>query len=385
MSTVAWKPAGPMSSAEFQIVDPDRITDIQHKHRLVTKFLESSQFDALLLQKPGNFAWFTSGGDCSRGGSPEATASVFITPEARVVVTTNADSAQLFDRELQGLGFQLKERPWHEPRNTLIDDLCRGRNVASDTGVGQTQDASQQLKGLRVPLTPFECRRAREVGAAVAHAIEATCRNCDLGQTEAEIAGEVAHRLIRHRIVPQRIQVCADGRSQAYPHWSYSDEPIHRCASISAVGSKYGLCIGASRTVSFGPAPSEILDAHRRTMLIQATGMFFTQPDWELFEIWNRIQRIYEKFGCDEQWRNTEQAEIIGYELCELPLMPRSEFRIAPRTAVHWHPCVGPALSGDTILVKEDGNELLTPFDGWPRLKVEVKGIAIYRPEILQR
>ena len=41
-----------------------------------------------------------------------------------VVVTTNAESAQLFDRELQGLGFQLKERPWHEPRSTLIEDLC---------------------------------------------------------------------------------------------------------------------------------------------------------------------------------------------------------------------------------------------------------------------
>ena len=132
MSTVTWKPAGPISSAEFQIVDPERISDIQHKHRVVTDFLESRRLDALLLQRSGNFSWFTSGGDCSRGGSPEATAALFITPEARVVVTTNADSAQLFDRELQGLGFQLKERPWHEPRQTLVDDICRGRFVAGD-------------------------------------------------------------------------------------------------------------------------------------------------------------------------------------------------------------------------------------------------------------
>jgi hypothetical protein len=104
-----------------------------------------------------------------------------------------------------------------------------------------------------------------------------------------------------------------------------------------------------------------------------------------MFEVWNRIQRIYEKFGCEEQWRNMEQAEVIGYDLCEMPLVPRSEFRIVPRMAVHWHPSVGPAISGDTILVKEEGNELLTPFDGWPRLKVEVKGTVIYRPEILQR
>ena len=57
-----------------------------------------------------------------------------------------------------------------------------------------------------------------------------------------------------------------------------------------------------------------------------------------MFEIWNRLARIYEKFGCDDQWEKTEQAEIIGYELCEMPLIPRSEFQIAPRMAVYWHP-----------------------------------------------
>ena len=126
MSTAMWKPVGPMSSSEFQTIDVDRASDIQHKHAAVSQFIESRQFDALLLQRPSNFSWFTSGGDCSRAGSPDASAGLFITPEARVVVTTNAASAQIFDSELQGLGFQLKERPWHEPRGALIEDLCRG-------------------------------------------------------------------------------------------------------------------------------------------------------------------------------------------------------------------------------------------------------------------
>lgn len=117
MSTAMWKPVGPMSSAEFQTVDGDRLADIQHKHAAVKQLLTVRQLDAILLQRPLNFAWFTSGGDCSRGGSSDASAALFITPEARVVVTSNAESAQLFDRELQGLGFQLKERPWHEPRD----------------------------------------------------------------------------------------------------------------------------------------------------------------------------------------------------------------------------------------------------------------------------
>ena len=126
MSTAMWKPAGPMSSSEFQTIDVDRVSDIQHKHTVVTQFLESRQFDALLLQRPLNFSWFTSGGDCSRAGSSDASAGLFITPEARVVVTTNSESAQLFDRELQGLGFQLKERPWHEPRGACLRIFAAG-------------------------------------------------------------------------------------------------------------------------------------------------------------------------------------------------------------------------------------------------------------------
>ena len=42
--------------------------------------------------------------------------------------------------------------------------------------------------------------------------------------------------------------------------------------------------------------------------------MYFSQAGWELGEVWKRIRRIYEKFGCANEWRLATQAEIIGYE-----------------------------------------------------------------------
>ena len=161
MSTAMWKPAGPMSTAEFRTVDPDRIVDIQHKQEAVTRFLENGRFDALLLQRPANFSWFTSGGDCSRAGSPDASASLFITPEARVVVTTNSESAQIFDRELQGLGFLLKERPWHEPRQALVEDSVP-RPLR-----GERQRFSRNGRSLR---TAHELADAADVGRVQAAA-----------------------------------------------------------------------------------------------------------------------------------------------------------------------------------------------------------------------
>ncbi|MEZ6044736.1 MAG: M24 family metallopeptidase [Planctomycetaceae bacterium] len=225
----------------------------------------------------------------------------------------------------------------------------------------------------------------RELGLQVAHAVEATARHLQRGQTEAEVAAQLAHRLIKHNIIPDRIQVLSDGQGERYPTWSYGEDRIEGHCVISAVGRKSGLHVGASRTVSFGPLRQSIRDAHYRVMLVQATGMHFSQPDWEMFEIWNRIQRIYEKFGHPLEWRRAEQASVVGYKASEVPLVPNSQFRLEKNMVLHWHPSIGPALTGDTILVKEGCFELITPCEDWPKIKIEVKGMPIYRPDILQR
>ncbi|MGH7129994.1 MAG: hypothetical protein ACREIV_15595, partial [Planctomycetaceae bacterium] len=159
MATVSFEAADSASVSDLQVDDLERCADVTEKHQRVADYLESHQYDALLLQSPRNFAWFTSGGMNTWGGGCESIASLFITAEARVVITTNADSARLFERELPQLGFQLKERPWHEPRDGMCHDLCRGRTVVSDTGFGQTRNVSAEVDTLRLPLTELERTR----------------------------------------------------------------------------------------------------------------------------------------------------------------------------------------------------------------------------------
>ncbi len=45
---------------------------------------------------------------------------------ARWLIAGNADSQRLFDEEIDGLGFQLKEWPWHWGRDRLLTELCHG-------------------------------------------------------------------------------------------------------------------------------------------------------------------------------------------------------------------------------------------------------------------
>lgn len=385
MSVLTAQQGPTASSGELLIPDEARLSDVEQKHQAVAELLKRRRFDAVLLQKPANVAWFTSGGDCLRAGSAETAAAVFVTPEARVIVATNADSAQVFERMVPGLGFQLKERPWHEPRQELLDDLCRGRTVASDNGFGHTQDASAELLGLRQPLSAVECDRARELGRQTAHAVEATARNCRPGRTEAELAGELAHRLIKSCVAPHHLQVLGDGKAARFPHWSYGEDRVRHFCTVAAAGRRAGLYVGAARTVCFGDPPQNLRNAHLRAALTQATGLFFSQPNWELSEVWSRVRRIYEKYGCPDDWRFAEQAEITGYDPCEVAVVPQCEFQLAAGMMAHWHPRVGGALLGDTMLVGEDGFEILTPMENWPALRVEVKGAPVERPDILRR
>jgi len=383
MSSTIVDLSDPMSSAEFAAVDLERLSEIAARHQRVAEFLRQEDLAALLLQQPGNFTWFTAGGQNERGGATGTTGALFITPEARVIACSNVDTPQYFESQVGNLGFQLKERPWTEPRSVMLADLCRGRRVASDSGFPGTLEVGPRLLGLRLPLSEYDRARIRTGGRLLARAVEATARSLVSGRTEAEIAGEVSHRLFKHGIQPERIQVLGDGRGARYRRWTFAESPVQQYCTISAVGRYCGLFIGAARTVALGAAPETLLKAYEPAALIAATGIYFSQPDWELFEVWNRVHRLYEKSGVESEWHLADQAEVVEFEFGAVPLVPNSEFRLSTGTPIYWHPSVGPALMGDTVLVGTEGTEILTVPTDWPVVPVLVKGTRVEVPAIL--
>jgi Xaa-Pro aminopeptidase len=385
MAVVMNQATHPLSSGEFDFTDPDRYEDVERKQTTVAEFLVRRQFDGVLLRQPSNFAWFTGGAECPLYAGSEPAAALFVTPDARVLVTNNVDSGQLFERPLGGLGFQLKQRPWHEGRSMILDDLCRGRRVACDTPQAGTADVSSEFAALRLPLTALECERLRKLGASAAHAVEATARNIEPGQTEADIAGQLANRLIRHGVQPVRLRAVADGRGLAHRHWNFGDQPLRRWCFLSATVSRWGLSCGVTRSVVFGSPPDDLLIAYQQAGMLQATGTFFSQAGLPLSTVWQKVHRIYEKQGVGEEWQACDQAEVVGYSACEVQLVPTSAFVLLPRMPVFWHPTVGPSQVGDTLLVGESEFELLTQPTDWPALNVTVKGRPVRLADILVR
>ena len=373
------------------VLDKQRLADVDEKHARVRSLLIAAGADALLLQDPANIAWFTAGADLARCTAEGCQTSLFVTDDARLFATNAVDSAQLFEREAFGLGFQLKQREWFQPHGALVEDLCRGRRVVSDSGFEGTRSVAKDVVRLRRPLTELEVDRIRRLSKVLVHAVEISAGHIRPGVTEASVAGELSHRLIRRTVTPVRIQVCADGRNIRYRHWSYSEDPIESYATVSCVAKRWGLHVAVSRTVCLNQVPEELWAAHQKAVLMHATGMYFSRTGRQLKEIWPKVRRIYDKFGMPTEWQLADQAEIIGYRAMEHQLTPDSEFELQAPTAMYWHPGVNAALTGDTILVMPGGCEIVTRSAVWPQLRVQVKrhdvsccGLLLIRDEKTQ-
>src|SRR5262249_30298288 len=164
-------------------------------------------------------------------------------------------------------------------------------------GCSQLRRDADALRGLRRRLTPLERQRLRELGRTLTLAVEATCRNFDRGEREADVAGHLAHRLIREGVIPADLRVASDDRLARFRQPKFKASPILRRATIAVTGRRHGLCASLTRTVSFGPPDREFRSDHSLATMVDAACIFFSRPGQPVSEVFRRAKRIYEKYS----------------------------------------------------------------------------------------
>jgi Xaa-Pro aminopeptidase len=363
----------------------DRRADIDAKMGRVAELLKETGCDGLLLLEPENFAWLTAGATARGSLDPAALPAVYCTGEARWVLSSNADSQRLFDEEIDGLGFQLKEWPWHGGRDQLLADLGHNRKLACDRPLEGTTPVADRLRLLRRGLTAYEQACYHALGQQISHALEATCRQLNAGESEREIAGHLSHRLVHRGVQPAHVGVAVDGRSRLYRHFGYTPAMLSRYAVLTAVGRKYGLYASASRSVCFGELPEDFRQDHNAVCRVGASYLASTWPDAVPREILLIGRRIYLISGFEHEWLQRPQGHLTGRGLVELSLTPQTTELFQTDWAVTWTASAGAALSCDTFLVGDQGPRIVTPADGWPLKRIRIQGAEFVRPDVLQR
>jgi hypothetical protein len=386
--SISVEPQAPLqpSLPEVNLATPsDRRADIDAKQARITTLLQEVNCEGLLLLEPENVAWLTSGAAARGILDPGEMPVLYFSAEGRWILSSNVDSQRLFDEELDGLGFQLKEWPWHWGRAQLLADLCQGRAIASDLPLNDCEVVANQICHLRRKLTAYEQACYRALGQIVSHALEASCRTITPGDTEREVAGQLSHRLLHRGAQPLVLSVAAENRLRVYRHSGFTAAPIKTYCTLGVTARKYGLCATASRSVCFGQPSPQLKKDHADACKVSATYVASSWPDAVPKQILVTGRRVYLVCGAEHEWLLSPQGHVTGRAPVELPITPHTEDLLQAGWAVTWRGSVGAGVSCDTFLLTEDGPRAITAPENWPLKRIRVQGAEFVRPDLLIR
>jgi Xaa-Pro aminopeptidase len=389
MSTAAESLVQPVKNAsepELTLgTESDRRADVDAKQAQMAALLQEAGCEGLLILDPDNFAWLTSGATPRGNLDPAEHPALYFSPDQRWLIASNVDTQRLFDEEMDGLGFQLKEWPWHWGRDKLLNDLCQGRRLACDLPLGERTPVGDRLRPFRRVMTTYEKACYRALGAIVSHALEATCRTMAGGETERELAGQLSHRLMHRGVLPVHVGVAGDGRSRLYRQFGFTSLVIRSSAVLTVTARKYGLTATACRSVCFGAPDPELRKEQDAVCKVGATYLASTWPDAVPREVLGAARRVYQLSEFEHDWALCPQGHVTGRAVVELPLTPTTEDLFQDGWAVTWRSSAGAALGCDTVLVTDKGPEVVTPHENWPLKRIRIQGADFMRPDLLQR
>lgn len=362
-----------------------RRADIDAKQERAAGVLAEMGCEALVLLMPAHVAWFTAGLTARGLIADSERPGMYTNGRQRWLLCSNVDTQRLFDEELDRLGFQLKEWQWAAGRSELLFNITAGRAVAADRPFPNVPMANDRLRPLLRALSTYEQDQYRELGRAVAHAAEATGRTVRRGDTEDEVAGQLAHRLLHRGIEPAALSVVADGRGAKFRRAGFAAAPIERTCVIQATGQRDGLFVTAARAVSFGPPPDQFRTAFELALKLAAIYRSYTKPLATVAPVNDATNAVLTGTPFEFEARLSQPGYGAGRFAAEELRRAGQNEPLAAGQAVVWQPRVGPAACADTVLVTADGHEAVTPPTEWPFKRVTVRGATADVPDLFVR
>ncbi|SFG44522.1 Xaa-Pro aminopeptidase [Halopelagius inordinatus] len=369
------------------MTDDERVrTHLADRRERLDDYLDGEGIDSVWFARPNSFSWLTGGSNAvDRHADIGVAAAGYDRDEGWRVVTDNIEADRLREEELPA-AFDVAEAAWYDASlaEAVADrtdgDAAADFDVPGFDGVDATE--------LRQPLSETDVERYRELGADVAAAVERVAREIESGDTEHEVAAALRIALATRNVDAPVVLVGGAERAQAYRHYTPTFAELGDYALVSVTGERGGLYASTTRTVAFDP-PSWLKDRHEAAMQVETTALAATQSaarnGGDAADVFDDIVTAYEDAGEPDEWREHHQGGAAGFAGREWFAAPDEERPVHAPMAYAYNPTVRGAKSEDTVLVTDDGAEVLTETGEWPTRTVEARGgeFAVERPEIL--
>lgn len=353
----------------------NRHEEITFKHEQISALLLERGAPALHLRQTRNIAWFTGGANASIPADSETGAySILITPDARTVLTSNIEAPRLIAEEkFEEYGFAVHPSPWYTGAPAIVDGA-----LTDDGEIGAL------IAGMRVVLTDAEKVRLRALGLEAGSAIEQAARSVQPGDSEWLIAArlDAACRARGGQAIVNLI--ATDERISQFRHPYITDKRVENLAMLVVCMRRGGLIVSASRFVHFGPVPAALREKLAKVAAIDAVAMTATQPGRTLGEVFADIQAAYAAQGEADQWQNHHQGGLGGYAAREKIATPGDATVIQSHQVFAWNPSIVGCKSEDTMVLHEAMFEIVTQTGNWPTVEIDINGLKVKRPDILE-
>lgn len=368
-------------------------TEVRTKHKRVVEFMSKHQLGAVALSGRPNFAWLT-GGKLSHVNSAaqEGVATLIVTPEEIVCVSSNIERPRLADEELADAGMALVDHSWCDGagRKRVIDDLIGGVNVAYDVAGPGLPDRAKPLPGefcqLRWSLLADEVQRYKQAGQVAAAAMEAALAEVTPGMTENEIAARAAAHVYDRSARPWVILVAADERIVRYRHPIPTDRRLDRIVMLVLCVEKHGLLCSLTRLVSFKPIDEKLRGLHQAVTRVDAAMCLCSQPGKTLGDMFDTAERAYAEVDFADEWRLHHQGGPTGYTTRDAVATAGNPAKLVANQAFAWNPSITGTKSEDTIILTDADPIIVTAASPeWPMTHPDHAGRTLPRPDILER
>lgn len=361
------------------------VTEFENKQASITALLAAKELDALLLERVSSFAWATCGAaSYVNTATSTGAASLLITSSGKYLIADNIETPRLEQEEqLASQGWEMRTHPWHQSGATVAD-LTRGLRLGADGPYPGAADIAADVARLRANLTPEEGERLRALCRLCAEAMDSAIREVRPGQIEYEIAGLLALEAEKRGVQAIVNLVATDERIFSFRHPLPTGKRLQRYAMAVLCGRRWGLVCSLTRLVHFGEMSPDLRQRMEAVARVDAEVIQATRPGNTLGQVFERAVETYSAAGFPDEWRLHHQGGAAGYEPREYVATLGSVDIVRSGQAYAWNPSITGTKSEDTILVGDDGCEVLTEIEGWPTIDVVVGDKVVRRPAILE-
>ena len=348
----------------------DATADRAEKLARLDRVLEEADLAAVWLAHADDFGWLLGGDNLVNHRNPDGVAAVGYDGDGLTVLTTNIEAPRLREEEVP-VDVTVEAFPWHD--SSLEAEIAARTDGPYGADVPLANAAELDPTTFRMPLTSRDVERSRALGRDVAAGLEAACLTADPTDAERDVAAMTAAELRRRGIQAPVALVGGERRAPVHRHFTPTDEPIGGYALVSVSATRGGLWVSATRTIAFDP-PEWLAERTERAQQVDAAVIRATETASTAGEAFAAIQDAYAAVGEPDEWREHHQGGASGYAGREWIATPDHPGTVHRPQTYAWNPTIRGAKSEDTVLVTDDGVELLTTTGEWPTVGVEPAG-----------